>query len=61
MANLKWRKIKMERKWITGSLGLTIPVLSLAIWLWIMNVLGIEHWVAIQIGDFIRQVIEASN
>ena len=49
------------QRYISGSLIVFIPIISLAIYLRILNALGIEHWAANQIGDFIRQVIEAAS
>ncbi len=49
----------MQRLWV--SAGVVFPVVSTAVWFWILDVVGIEHWVAQQIGEFIGVVITSAE
>ena len=46
---------------LSGTLGVTVPILGLAIWIWILDVIGIDAWAAHTIGRFIGMVIEVAK
>lgn len=41
--------------------GITIPVLTVAIYLWVLDIVGISRWTAETIGEYIGMIIIAAG
>jgi len=49
--------VRQVNGWIT-----VIPsIMTIAIWLWLLDVIGVDVWAAHRIGHFIHLVVEASS
>lgn len=53
-------KIKKKVLKFPRSIAVTFPILQLAVYLWILDVIGIDAWVAHTIGHFIGMVVDAA-
>ena len=46
---------------VPRSIAFTAPVLWFAVYLWFLDILGIDVWVAHTIGHFIGMIVEAAK
>jgi len=46
---------------VSGWITVVPSIITISIWLWVLDVLGIDVWCAERIGHFIRLVIAASQ
>ncbi len=48
-------------KYITGRMTILPSILGIAIWLWVLDILGLDVWAADRIAHFINLVAERVN
>ncbi len=48
-------------KYITGRLTIIPSILGFALWLWVLDILGLDVWAASRIAHFINLVAERVN